>query len=869
MTASNDRASALAVLVGLASLLISGCEAPPREELIAGKACGANGECAPGFVCNTATNVCVTEAQLGGGGTGGSGGCTSVADCPPTGSVCEVPICLGGVCGTSALPMGSDAGTGDVGDCQSQICDGAGQTIPIIDDEDVAPSTDCLGVICNTGVLQEKPSAVGAECDRGGGAFCDAEQTCVECLAESNCTELPKSDECRQRTCDGGTCGETYTAQGFEIASQTAGDCNVNVCDGNGVPMSAPDNDPLDDLNGCTINGCNNGSATEVLATVGSPCGVAGLCNAAGQCTGCITGEDCAVATFCAQPTCELGICGVQLTEDGTPLPPAQQQSGDCQVLQCNDVGSVTSVAAMDPPADDGLECTGETCVTGSPQHPPLPPDTSCGPGGAEVCDGNGACVQCNSPGQCANSGTVCQVATCELHQCGIDDLPAGTIAPVNVQTTGDCSVVVCDGAGNTTAEDSDLDLPVDGNECTFDVCTQGNASHPPAPVNTPCGPAGAGVCDGAGQCTAKKTNGSVCGAAVECESGFCPAADGICCDEACTGTCEACAAAKTGSANGSCASIDVGEDPDVECFAQGETCDGSGSCDFLCGQDPTPPTGSCPAACTGGCGGGICFIDCNSASCAPSVTCPPGLACQVQCSGAECDNTAISCPSVYACEVLCGVGACDGVEVACSSGNCMLDCEGSGSCTNAEVNCGPNECSAVCAADSAVPSVLCGTACDCTDCLRPAGAACTNASQCESGNCPLADLVCCDTACGGACRSCLAADTGGVDGSCDFVTQGSDPANECAGTLACSGAGACALLANGVACIDDAECANGNCPVQDGICCNAVCDGLCESCSASRTAAPDGVCAAITLGEDPNNECEDAQTCDGAFGCQ
>jgi hypothetical protein len=60
------------------------------------------------------------------------------------------------------------------------------------------------------------------------------------------------------------------------------------------------------------------------------------------------------------------------------------------------------------------------------------------------------------------------------------------------------------------------------------------------------------------------------------CLSGNC--VDGICCDLACTGLCQACTAAKKGSGtNGTCGNVGIGSDPDNEC-PSGD-CNGSGSC--------------------------------------------------------------------------------------------------------------------------------------------------------------------------------------------------------------------------------------------------------------------------------------------------
>lgn len=57
---------------------------------------------------------------------------------------------------------------------------------------------------------------------------------------------------------------------------------------------------------------------------------------------------------------------------------------------------------------------------------------------------------------------------------------------------------------------------------------------------------------------------GEPCGVGGECASGFC--ADGLCCDARCNSTCSACAKTKTGVADGTCAPIASGTDPDEEC---------------------------------------------------------------------------------------------------------------------------------------------------------------------------------------------------------------------------------------------------------------------------------------------------------------
>jgi hypothetical protein len=63
----------------------------------------------------------------------------------------------------------------------------------------------------------------------------------------------------------------------------------------------------------------------------------------------------------------------------------------------------------------------------------------------------------------------------------------------------------------------------------------------------------------------------------------------------------------------------------------------------------------------------------------------------------------------------------------------------------------------------------------------------------------------------------------------------------------------------DGQSCATDDECTNGFC--TDGVCCDTACEGTCEACSAARTGAANGVCAPVTSGTDPDDECADS-TC-------
>ena len=133
-----------------------------------------------------------------------------------------------------------------------------------------------------------------------------------------------------------------------------------------------------------------------------------------------------------------------------------------------------------------------------------------------------------------------------------------------------------------------------------------------------------------------------------------------------------------------------------------------------VCGADPTPlPDAVCPPACTGGCDGGVCTIDCTGGDACrqDTLVCPPDYTCAITCSGDRaCERAIIECPALY---------------------GCAIACESSTACTDAEVRCGGGACDATCSAgpgpggdfwggggDSvARPQVQCGSSCSCNPC--------------------------------------------------------------------------------------------------------------------------------------------------------
>jgi hypothetical protein len=93
-----------------------------------------------------------------------------------------------------------------------------------------------------------------------------------------------------------------------------------------------------------------------------------------------------------------------------------------------------------------------------------------------------------------------------------------------------------------------------------------------------------------------------------------------------------------------------------------------------------------------------------------------------------------------------------------------------------------------------------------------PLGAPCNGNNECDSGQCygdgAMTAGICCDGVCAQKCRSCYAADTGGVDGTCGLVADNNaSPDGSCA-PYNCDGVSAgCPNT-----CAGDEDCSLGTC---------------------------------------------------------
>ncbi len=159
------------------------------------------------------------------------------------------------------------------------------------------------------------------------------------------------------------------------------------------------------------------------------------------------------------------------------------------------------------------------------------------GVGGSD--QGSGGSGECVLSTDCPGEDNQCSKRSCVNQKCSMKIEASGTSC--------DSGGTVCDGKGSCVGCLIDQDCPG-----TDDYCADDNSCLPQLASAEPC--------------TGDNS----------CQSGSC--SDGVCCDNPCSGVCEACVLAKTGAADGTCAPISSGTDPDDDCPGT-QLCDGAGSC--------------------------------------------------------------------------------------------------------------------------------------------------------------------------------------------------------------------------------------------------------------------------------------------------
>lgn len=808
--------------------------------------------------------------------TGGGGGtpCAAVEECddqdPCTDDACETGSC-------THAPNAVDLADPTAGDCQKLVCKDGAQ-VGAKDNTDLPDDNeDCTVDACSGGVGSHTPKNDGTTCVIGDKSGSCSEGVCVVQCTEAEPTCPDDRNPCTDDACDFAS-GQCVYSPLDGIPTPGAPDeldCKRNECVA-GVDTTLVDDAELpDDGNECTDDVCDAGVASNQPTVLDTPCGANGelLCDGAGTCGEC---NDpllhCPFNPPCELPTCDNHVCGIQAKASGDASPP--QLAADCLVNVCDGAGGITSQNDDQDKPEDNNDCTLDLCTQGVPSHVNQPALASCALG---QCDGAGVCklavgLGCLIDSDCAGGmcvdGFCCDSLcagpcdTCSQAQGALVN-GACTVAPAGSIGSPSCSPYFCGGGTSACASSCALNA-----ECA------------------------AGTFCSAGQCVPAQGNGGSCVTTQDCASGFC--VDGVCCNSACTGLCQACTAARTGGVDGTCAGNTQGSDPDNECaVATCKTgqCDGTGACQnstlgAACGsslaclgtlqtnQDTCDGNGSCTdngiTTCAPYiCGGSSCKTSCvNDGDCSSGNFCTAGV-CTGKLSNGQSCSAASQCNSAN-----CVDGVCCGSSTCPSCQACNVN--GAGSC--APLSAGTQ--------DTTAPNVCQGSsACDGTGlCKAGNGSACGSGATCATGFC--VDNFCCNSACSASCDACSIAAGGSANGTCSVATAGTQGSPSCA-PYVCSGsstgcpsgcvldgdcassdycvAGSCtAKKAQGAVCSATNECATGFC--ADGFCCDSACSASCTACSAAKKGGgSDGTCGNILLNSDPDNECAASQCSTGA----
>lgn len=586
----------------------------------ASNVCGTRGSCLPASCADGVKNGTETDTDCGGECDGCDVGQPCAADgdcyhgvCDP-GGLCADPTCsdgvqngggyqenngetdtdCGGPCGASCGPLQMCGGDGD---CKGGQCSGA-LCIPNCFDQ--AQNNDETDVDCGGSC---------AGCDNG--ETCGIAKDCVsgQCV-DGVCCDTPCTGECFACTMGikgaglDGQCGPV--AAGLdpenECDPEAASTCgNVDgTCSGAGGCKKHPLGTACGDSPSCTAGVQKNqdtcsgtGSCTDG-GTVG--CGQY-ACGATTCKTTCTSASDCASTAYCdagtsaclakkpnGQTCASAGVCQSGFCVDGVCCGSAC--GGACQACSNAKTGAANGTCASvtantDPDNECATECNGAGACEAA-NGTACSQSSQCQSGFCVdgFCCGGACTFSCTA---CSNAKTGAANGTCANVKANTDpdsECPGTTMCNGN----GQCGLLA-QGSVCTLAAECSTGFCADGYCCnancgaTCRACsaaksggTNGTCTNIPAGTDpdNEC----ATECNGAAACEA--ANGAACTLNTHCQSGFC--ADGVCCSSACSGVCKACSAAKTGGADGTCANVTAGTDPDNDC-AGASVCIAGGIC--------------------------------------------------------------------------------------------------------------------------------------------------------------------------------------------------------------------------------------------------------------------------------------------------
>ncbi len=442
------------------------------------------------------------------------------------------------------------------------------------------------------------PSNGGSGTDPVGGTNPGAKSNGLACVSNAECESALCQDEvCCDRACDGtceacvglytglpnGTCGPALAGSDphDDCEASAPASCGTDgSCDGAGACRLFGSNEV------CAEAGCNGSSFTPVRTCDGEGSCQAAAPVACGQnpCTDvgcqqpCSADPDCPTGSYCDE---EDQTCHNQQTDGQACTADNQCRSGFCIDKVCceNECEGACSACSKEKTGQSSGRCVG--IPAGEDPDDECAADTSNACGRDGECTGGGAC-------RVRSVGTACGTATCS----GDTLTPEGS----------------CNGASTCS--------PTTATACPDNLtCASASACRTSCSSDSHCR---SGYYCAGNSCAPTKGKGAGCSSANECTSGFCK--DQVCCDAACSLSCQGCTAALTGLSNGTCGQ--KASDVTMACPVNAPTSCAAVSTDLNnCGTCGTV----CPTVAnqTPSCEGGTCKYACSkteyTASCSPS----------------------------------------------------------------------------------------------------------------------------------------------------------------------------------------------------------------------------------------------------------
>jgi hypothetical protein len=688
--------------------------------------------------------------------------------------------------------------------------------------------SNCLSGFCVDGFC------CTTACGNGAADDCQACSVAAGASADGTCTIISSDHVCRTATdlCDAdenctgddAVCPSDIVQSVGTPCRVAASDCDLAAsCDG--ISKTCPANafkpvtticraatDLCDADENCTGDSATC-PATDAVKTFGTQCRAAASdCDLAASCDG--SAKTCPANTF--KPTTALcraagGDCDV--AENCTGVDAA------CPTDIVQSSGTQCRVAASD--CDLAASCDGltKTCpANGYKSHTTLCRDVAGDCDVAEYCTGSSATCPTNA---FKADSTECRAASCHEGMSIVAANCSGTTATCSQIQNIACDAYIC----GPTACLTSCALTID---CADNYFCEETA------------------------CEAKRINGNECSRDEMCLSTHCK--DGVCCNNACRGQCEAC---NEETHLGTCvAAVGVprnGRDPCTNAgTACGGTCDGTNA--LGCAY-PTSTT-QCRAA---SCADGMATLaaGCDGAGACPATQtqlCSPYDCGEIACAGdclidSDCIATQFcsggTCVPRYDLASLCAS------DTQCQSGHCAdgrccdMSCDGQCEACDEESHLGacvavvgdPRHGRTPCANDESV----CTGSCDGsrTDvCAYPGSSVQCRAPTCEGGVATLEAVCDGNGACPAVqtlhCEPYVCSDTT-CDGNCTND-------NDCNAGYFCRAHICTEMWGDSHICAGSNQCQNGNC--VDGVCCNTSCEGQCEACAIAETL---GVCSPVT----------------------